>query len=115
MGRVGTPRALFRGARRLAAGLVTAAVALALGLGAAPAAVAAPSDDSEALARFLHGTVTGTDLDAIVALHGALAETPSGDASVDDPLSVSVLDALDIDLLLCRSEFRVFVRDKLVV
>jgi hypothetical protein len=94
----GRVRARARAFRRAAGVIVAFVVALGLGLGTAPAAVAAPTDDSEALARFLHGSVSGTDLDAIIALQGALAETPSGAASVDDPLSVSVLEALDIDI-----------------
>jgi LPXTG-motif cell wall-anchored protein len=70
------------------AGVVALAVTGASGLGA----LADPTDDSEAQGKFLDGSVAGIDLDTLIALQNALAETPSGVAAADVPLGIDVLN-----------------------
>ncbi|WTM15223.1 choice-of-anchor G family protein [Isoptericola halotolerans] len=77
----------------MAAGVVGAAA-----LAGVPAASAAPTDDSEALGKFLGGSAGTIDLDDLATVEGALAEYPSGSELETNPLAADVLNALSVDL-----------------
>lgn len=62
------------------------------------AANAAPTDVSEARGKFLGGQVRGIDLDAIAEIGGADAANPSGEASDTNPLDVTVLNAVEVEV-----------------
>ncbi|WP_172150158.1 choice-of-anchor G family protein, partial [Isoptericola chiayiensis] len=90
--------ARWRTRRRFAAFAIAAGTAGAAALAGAPAATSAPTDESEALGKFLGGEAAGIDLDDIVEVAGALAEHPSGSELETNPLSAEVLNAVTVDL-----------------
>ncbi|WP_420114843.1 choice-of-anchor G family protein, partial [Pseudactinotalea sp.] len=65
--------------------------------GAISPAVALPTDDSEAEGRLISGGGV-VDLNTIAALNPAYSASPSEPGEVVSPLSLEVLEALDIDL-----------------
>ena len=87
--------------RRAATTLLAAGIAPVFAVGAwlTPAA-AAPGDESRAGARFLDGTVLGTDLDEIAELAGVDVENLGDPEPVTEvnPLDVTVLDSINIDI-----------------
>ncbi|GAA1991924.1 hypothetical protein GCM10009718_32060 [Isoptericola halotolerans] len=70
----------------------------AAALAGVPAAHAVPTDDSEALGKFLGGSAGGINLDDLATVEGALAEFPSGSELETNPLAAEVLNALVVDL-----------------
>ncbi|SDU81366.1 LPXTG-motif cell wall anchor domain-containing protein [Jiangella alkaliphila] len=87
--------------RRAAATLLAAGIAPVFAVGAwlTPAA-AAEGDESRAGARFLDGTVLGTDLDEIAELAGVDVENLGDPEAVTDanPLDVTLLDSININI-----------------
>ncbi len=87
--------------RRAAATLLAAGIAPVFAVGAwlTPAA-AAEGDESRAGARFLDGTVLGTDLDEIAELAGVDVENLGDPEAVTDanPLDVTLLDSININV-----------------
>ncbi|MEG9246531.1 choice-of-anchor G family protein [Arthrobacter sp. Soc17.1.1.1] len=69
--------------------------------GPATSAMAAPTDRSEALGRFLGGEALGIDLDTLAAVRGALEQNPSGNhpaGPTANPLTAEVLSTLGVNL-----------------
>lgn len=62
------------------------------------AAIAAPLDVSEGQGKFLDGSVGNIDLDTLITLANAYAETPSGNPSEDVPLDVTALNSVNVAL-----------------
>ncbi|SEE41276.1 LPXTG-motif cell wall anchor domain-containing protein [Jiangella alba] len=87
--------------RRAATTLLAAGIAPVFAVGAwlTPAA-AAEGDEARAGARFLDGTVLGTDLDEIAELAGVDVENLGDPEAVTDanPLDVTLLDSINIDI-----------------
>jgi LPXTG-motif cell wall-anchored protein len=87
--------------RRAAATLLAAGIAPVFAVGAwlTPAA-AAEGDESRAGARFLDGTVLGTDLDEIAELAGVEVENlgEADPVTEANPLDVTLLDTINIDI-----------------
>src|SRR5690606_6552150 len=84
--------------RRWRRGLaIGAASALAVAGATVPAVQALPEDDSEAEGRLLSGGGV-VDLNSIAALNPAYSADPSATGVAQNPLSLDVLNALDIDL-----------------
>ncbi|TWH28101.1 hypothetical protein L600_004700000010, partial [Isoptericola variabilis J7] len=80
-------------------GITTAAgVVGAAAFAGASVATAEPTDQTEALGKFLGGSTLSVNLDDIAALEGAHAEYPSGETLDTNPLAAEVLNAVAVDL-----------------
>uniref|UniRef100_UPI0023F90EA8 choice-of-anchor G family protein n=1 Tax=Isoptericola croceus TaxID=3031406 RepID=UPI0023F90EA8 len=77
---------------------VAAGVAGAAALAGIPAAQAIPTDDTEALGKFLGGSTALVDLDDLATVEGAHAEHPSGSSLETSPITAGVLNALVVDV-----------------
>ncbi len=89
-------------ARRVAAGSTAAMLAVGLGLATAPAANATTTNSTEneshAAARFLSGTIGGTDLDTVVAVKGVRADNKGSKDPVTatNDLDITALSAIPL-------------------
>ena len=82
------------GRNTLALGLSTLLITSA----AAFSANAADETESHATSRFLSGTIGGTNLDAIAELEGTSADNPGDPGPNTNPLSLTVLQAIPINI-----------------
>src|SRR5690554_364814 len=86
-----------RPAERWRRGIAIAAASSLAIIGTAPAVHSLPEDDAEAEGRLISGGGI-VNLNGIAALDPAYSADPSASGVAENPLSIKVLEALDIDL-----------------